>query len=238
MKKPSSPTQIKCVAIAAVCAVLSGPIAAAATLTLTSTADSYIRASQSNEGDNNLVLIGDTTNTDDFLRGVFAFDLNNTALTADPVIINSATLTLTSDRIDSSSQDASIVIDFHELSASFTESGVTWFSRNGADNWSSPGGDFGAVLASASANPTSIGVGTEVDWSSAALASAAETAVGGSFHLIGKLNIEDDSQRNVFFFESTGASQPRLTLDYTVVPEPSVAMLGWLGLLAMLRHRR
>ena len=83
-------------------------------------------------------------------------------------------------------------------------------------------------------------------FTSTGLASSVEGAIGGNLYLLLKKDTEDLVGRNLFNFASsrnlTGSPDvypgPVLTLDYTAVPEPSAALLGGLGLLALLRRRR
>ena len=63
----------------------------AETLVLNPIGDSHIRASQGNNGSNNLLLVGDTTTANDYLRTSLAFDLSAPELTS--ATINSITLT-------------------------------------------------------------------------------------------------------------------------------------------------
>ncbi|WP_425400102.1 DNRLRE domain-containing protein [Aeoliella sp.] len=220
-------------------AIFSAGLASADILVLTPTDDAILRESATSpQGGNPLVIIGDTTNANDFLRSAFAFDLSGAELAG--ATINNVTLRLTADRTDTSSQNADVVIDFHELSASFTNDDVTWTSRNGIDNWTTPGGDFGGVIASLTANAATVSPGDELEWSSAPLASATQDAIGGSLYLIGKLNVEDSSTRNAFFFESLSAvgAEPELIIDYTSIPEPgSLALIGLGGVIVLLRRR-
>lgn len=185
----------------------------AETLTLTPTDDSYIRASQVNQGSNDLVLIGDTTTAADYLRGVFAFDLRDGVLAG--ATITSVTLTLTiGDNRDASSPDQANNLNLHELSASFTNNGVTWTSRDGSNDWTNPGGDFGTELVSVAANAGTVTSDTSFDFSSAALTSAGTEAVGGSLYLLVKQAAEDN-QRSVFRFGSQNRTDgPILTIEY------------------------
>lgn len=208
----------------------------ASTLILTPTDDSLIRAGFTNQ-DGGLVLVGDTTTANDFLRGAFAFNLTSPLLTG--ATINSVTLTLTIDARDTGgSANETVTLNLHQLSASFTNGGVTWTSRDGTNNWTTPGGDFGGVLASDSANADTVNANDTVDFTSAALASAAESAIGGSIYFLAKLDVENDT-RNIFRFKASnlaGSGKPTLTIDY--IPEPSTALLGALGMLCLLRRRR
>lgn len=87
-----------------------------------------------------------------------------------------------------------------------------------------------------------------MDFTSASLASTVEGAIGGSLYLLLKSDTENNDNRNLFQFASTrntlgvdggpAVPGPVLTLDFTPIPEPSTALLGGLGLLALLLRRR
>jgi hypothetical protein len=190
----------------------------AETLSLAPTDDSYIRASQGNQGSNDLAIVGDTANPDDFLRAVFAFDLDVPEL-AD-ASITGVTLRLTIDGRDTSSGgsgDEINPIDLHPLGASFTNGGVTWTSRDGTNAWTTPGGDFGGALASVTANAGTVNGGDRLDFSGTDLQAAVEGAIGSPFHLIAKLRTED-AIRSVFRItskeNSTTAHRPALVIEY------------------------
>lgn len=222
-------------------ALAGTPCINAATLSLSATDGAYIRASQSGTGGNSLIIVGDTTTANDYLRGALAFDLSSPLLAG--ATINSVTLTLTI-ASDDSGTSANLIdtVNLHQLSASFTNDDVSWTSRNGTDTWATPGGDFGGVLDSADGNSSLVDTGDLFNFSGASLTSAGEGAVGGSLYLIAALATED-ATRSVFRFAAENnpdeALRPVLTIDYTAVPEPSGALLmGLAGLLGVLRRRR
>lgn len=227
-------------------ALLLSP-AGAATLTLNSAADGYIRANQTT-GDtknttNTVFLVGDTTNPSDYLRGVLSFDLNAPAL--EGATINSVTLTLKIGSPDGGgSANASATINLHQLAASFDEGTADWTNRSAGTPWSTPGGDYGAVLANTSANASTAQTGNDVVFSGAGLTNAALSSVGGTFYLLVKLNAEDNV-RNIFRFgsgEGSSTYYPALVIDYTAaaIPEPSSYALlgGFIALGAAARRRR
>ena len=196
------------------------------------------RNRSNNNGGNIIFLVGDTTNTNDFLRGVLAFDLSDPTLTG--ATINSATLTLVVQSSDTGgSVNASVTLDLHELATAFDEASVSWTTP-----WTSDGGDFGSVLASASANASTVQPGDSLDFAGSALTDSVSGSVGGSLYLLTKLASEDDAARNIFRFGSIdGVSSFRstLTIDYTaaVIPEPSAfALLGGLAALGFVAGRR
>ena len=224
-------------------AVASVQVASAAILVVGVADNSTLRSGAGqadiNQSTSQILFVGDTTTSGDYLRSALAFDLSAPALSG--ATINSATLTFYVRSSDSSSQNTSITLNLHELSSSFTNAGVTWNSRDGTNSWLTPGGDFGGILATASGNPRAA-AGTAVSFTSATFASAVEDAIGSTFYLLAKSSVEENTNRNLFQFTSTRDSNtsrhPVLTIDYTPVPEPSTAIFGGLGFLALLRRRR
>lgn len=199
-------------------ATLAGAqLASADTLVLSPTDDSTIRVNTVNQGANQAILVGDTVTANDFLRIALTFDLSNPVLTG--ATINSATLTLSVRTVDGTSEDAPVTINLHQLTSSFTNGGVTWTSRDGTNDWTTPGGDFGGVLTSLSANPRTVTLFQGLDFSGAGLTSAATSAVGGPLYLLVKLDVEDNTTRTIFQLASkentTAAPKPVLTIDYT-----------------------
>ena len=192
--------------------------ARAETLALSPTDDSTIRPNSSNQGTSTILFAGDTAAEGDYLRSVLAFDLDQPELAG--ATIHNATLTLTIGSLDSgTSGDQQNTIDLHQLSTPFTNGGVSWTSRDGVDNWNSPGGDFGGVLASLVGNAGTVKVGDTFAFSSPSLTSAAAGAGGGSLNLLAKLATED-ANRSVFRFApqdytANAAYRPTLSIEYT-----------------------
>lgn len=231
-------------------AALAAAPLSAATLILNPTDDGYIRASQNTtqtaNTSNLIFLVGDTTTANDYLRGVLSFNLNNAALVG--ATINSVTLTLVVQSVDGgaspTSANASVTLSVHELSTAFSESTVSWTTP-----WTTAGGDFGASLATTSANAATVTVGSTINFTGGTgsdLAGSVLDSVGGSLYLLVKLASEDTSARNIFRIGSTEGSSlyyPVLTIDYTAaaIPEPSTfALLGGvaaIGLVAVRRRR-
>lgn len=236
-------------------AIAAAP-ASAATLNLIAAYDAHIRGASAtvnnNYGNDTLVLIGDTTTANDFIRGAFAFDLSDPALAG--ATINSVTLTLTiasRDTANGGSANAAMTINLHELSSAFIETGVSWNNRQAGTAWGTAGGDFGSVISSTSANAATVNAGDSLVFSGLDLTSAVSDSVSGTFFVLAKLGLESASDRNIFRITSTestagtnGVSYPVLSIDYTpaAIPEPSafaaLAGLGALGLVGARRRRR
>jgi hypothetical protein len=176
-------------------------------------------------------------------RTAFSFDLS--AIPAGQTITSVALrLTSFSEFGDLDSEDANFTLQLFPLTASFSESGVTWNSRDGTANWTNPGGDFdgSTLLSSISANPTSGGALAFA--SSLSFVSTAQTAYnsGATLNLILKLDATGESgpARRLFTMSSDdrGIVADRPALSVTYVPEPgSVGLLVLGGGLAC-AHRR
>ncbi|MGE9267061.1 MAG: DNRLRE domain-containing protein [Verrucomicrobiales bacterium] len=216
-------------------------LASGATLTLIPSQDTYIRATEGAKGGNNIFLVGDTTNTDDFLRGLLSFDLSDPALSG--VTITGVELVLTAES-DASSVDATVNLDLHSLTAAYDELNATWFSRDGTNNWASAGGDFdAAALASVSTNAGTIATDDTLTFSSVDLTAAVQGAIGGNLDTLLKLRNEDATSRNIFRFIAENAVAPQdgkeAKLIITYVPEPGTSLLSLgAGLCAFLVRRR
>lgn len=219
--------------------------AMADTLTINPTADAFIRASQNASQTLNttnvIFLVGDTTTANDYLRGLLSFDLSSSALVG--ATINSVTLTLKINSADASSAGQDVILNLYSLTNTFSEGTVTWTQRNGSSTWTTPGGDYGDLLAGTTANAGTATAGQSVTFSGSDLTDYAISSVGGSLYLLIKLADEDTAQRNVFRFgtvNGTSAYYPVLTIDYTaaVIPEPSTAaLLGGLAVLGLACRR-
>ncbi|MCX6876373.1 MAG: Ig-like domain-containing protein [Verrucomicrobia bacterium] len=199
----------------------SAQLASGAILVLNPTDDSTIRTNTLNQGTSISLNVGDTLDTttdNEFLRSALAFDLS----TLTGATINSVTLTFTVRVAETGSQNATMTLNLHQLTSSFTNGGVTWTSRDGTNDWTNPGGDFGGVLASTTGNPNTAAIGSTVSFSGATLAGAVQDMIGGSLYLLVKSNVENIAFRNLFQFYSSNQSGgnlayiPKLTIDYSL----------------------
>ncbi len=187
------------------------------------------------------------------LRGLYQFDVSTIVNDVNTtgggnfanLTINSVTLTLFErrERLATSFQ-----IDVYSYGFNFNEATATWNDPDGvAGGDATAGGTFGTLLTSgtvsfgtAGADNDSFTFADSPDFRTALFSAAAGD---GSLELIldrpgattgsSFLSFSSDEQGG-----GAGLRRPTLTFDYTVVPEPSVALLGGLGLIALLRRRR
>lgn len=214
----------------------------ATTLTLNPFADAGIRSQiTSNNGTTGEMLSG-VVASGDVTRAVLAFDLSAIPVGA---TIDSVSLSLVTTTLDAGSVSQTLTFNLHQLTQTFTNTGVTWTSRDGTNNWNTAGGTFGGtVLSSISANPATTTGGSTVTFDTTSnLTSAVGSSIGGSFYLVIKLATEGTSRDLLRFntVDATGtANDPLLTINYTAsaVPEPSAyAALAGLGALALAAWR-
>ena len=236
----------------------------AVTLAVNSSADTYLRGGAADQayGATSSLLVGNHSSVGPF-TGLFRFDLST--LPTSGITIDSVSLTLTS---TSSGAGATVTLTVFQLSlanADWVEGIQDNSNADGSSAWNKKVRDIvGAVptqadwagtvgartagtdyvntsLASFTGNAGTIGTGTLGFTSTGAFSSTVAGAAGGNLNLwVGNPTVTAVSD----FFriasrETPGtSSDPLLTVNYTVVPEPSAALLGGLGMLALLRRRR
>lgn len=174
------------------------------------------------------------------------------------IVINSATLTLTKDNAatgngltDATRNDTLVTgrVDFYglnnvvgntpqnwdESTLSFDTTGseitVASIASNAGAPWSNVTSFAGQDLTPGNAAATLTGTD---------LVSFLQTrADDGGLATLLVVNPDTTQGRGIVYHSSEATTgQPVLTIDYTVIPEPSVALLGGLGLLGLLRRRR
>jgi len=222
--------------------------ASADIITMSPFGDGYIRAGQTpNNVTGNIFLVGNTTINNDELRGFMQFDLSDPSLVGFPV--QGVSLRLTIDDPDLSgggSVDKLSTLNLWLITESFTESGATWTSRDGTNNWSTPGGTFESPpIAFATVNAATVVSGDEITFSGSAFDDAVSNAIGGNLGLLLTLDSPNYSERTIFRFVSRTPEpfqewKSDWTPELTVIPEPSTfAMLAIAGVAAigLLRRR-
>ncbi|MGB0993136.1 MAG: DNRLRE domain-containing protein [Akkermansiaceae bacterium] len=200
----------------------------------------------------------------EWIRPIMQFDLSSIP---DGATINSVTLTMYIGSLDTGTAGAStnsLGADGLQLVQMSTDADFankfTWndqsWGANGANGggddvpWTTPGGDFNSTVLSSIANNV-IPIKTVSSGDSFTLASSSDFVNAISSNLgddtvqlmLRTPGIESGfNERKLIRFASSEFSntafRPSLTIDYTAVPEPSSAMLGGLGLLALVTRRK
>ncbi|MEM9235177.1 MAG: DNRLRE domain-containing protein [Verrucomicrobiota bacterium] len=113
---------------------------------------------------------------------------------------------------------------------------ATWIHRFfTTESWTNPGGDFEATESATQI----VGQDGAYVWSSAGLVADVQGFVDGGLDNFGWILIGEELQTAKRFHSGDGGDPgaPKLTIDYTPVPEPSVAVLMAGGLLLGARRR-
>jgi len=173
-------------------------------------------------------------------RGLILFDLSSIPANAN---ITSASLSLTVVRTPASQANSSFelhkVLQFWGLEGDKSSSGggapaspgeVTWNSRSSSlTPWTAPGGQAGTDFASASSASQFVGGNATYTFSSAGLLSDVQSWYSNPSQDFGWMLISGSEgvSRTIRRFGSrdSGATAPSLTIQYTVVPEPSTGLL-------------
>lgn len=184
-------------------------------------------------------IIAGTTGTI-VLHGFFEFDMTaiKTAAAGNPFTIDSVTLTLrTSSTAGSGGTALNFQLSLLGANLDFDESTVNWTNAPGG-----LGGVAGTLLSSASFVPNATDQ-TRTFGTSLAFQSAVADALANDPNNTIRLFLKTESGSGFARFLSdenpTESNRPTLTVNYTVVPEPSsgIALVGGLALLAGLRRR-
>ncbi len=147
-------------------------------------------------------------------RALIAFDLSS--LPADATVDDATeTLTISNNDVDFG---VTATIKVYRLKLSWTEAGVTWNSRNGTNNWSSPG-----AFHADDCEQTEIGTFQTVNWGDSGAKTCAITAASkadldlgyGWLHKGGEGGV-NGRVRWCSSDHATAASRPKLVINYTV----------------------
>jgi PEP-CTERM putative exosortase interaction domain len=212
----------------------------------------YIRSdNQSGNYGGDVTIILGTTTSPATIRGLLSFSLASIPAGSQ---ITDISLVLKNRNPDGTT-GGPFTVDLHQLTKAFAEGtgtagapnttvGASWTRTGvGGVNWTTPGGDFGAVLSSFSASTGGAGGLTYTFGTSSAFVQAAQAALNGGqdLSLLMKLSDESTATRKIFFLESdnsdtAGGPVPQLIVNY--IPEPSSMLLSSVAALGLLRRRR
>jgi hypothetical protein len=256
LSRPSIVTGLRWLVFPMLCARLS-----AATMTFAAVADTSLFQANPNGDLGGTSLVAGTTFNDSRSRALFRFDLGALPPGA---VVSGAEVSLYVSRVpDPDMRGAPVSFDFslHRLLVSWGEGtgalvtgtvampgDATWNERHfGSTAWASPGALIGVdYVEAASATTAVVDVGGYV-WSSGGLVDDVKAwqenpASNFGFILASEDETTQGSGRRFGSSEQLGGAvtPPRLTVAYTLVPEPGSAGLWLLGLavLALRRVRR
>ena len=173
-------------------------------------------------GVTNALIVGNTLTA--YYRSLFEFDLSaiETAAGGSPITIDDVSLTLYANA--NTGEGNAITVQLSALAEDFDETTVTWNSLD------PDGGDLtGAILSSSSFDPSpSVDVvfSSTSNFTQAAANALAATdntlrfiavKTGGDAVSFARLSYEES--------DMSAAKRPKLTVEYTIIPEPSTCML-------------
>lgn len=249
MKTSSLKTTLALAATLALPAALS-----AESLTIYASGDTFIRSdnptSTAGSGDFRL-LVGETASvTANDFRALFNFDLSTLPANA---IITSVAFRLRVQDNDTNSGTATLALNLHALTQSWTEGSSSWNNAATGTPWTTPGGTFDSTVLSSASVPTKGSTPATYTWNtSAALVNLVQT--GANTNSVVGLLLKDSDEtgllRELVRFiskDETGSTlqihRPQLVIEYTIgstVPEPAsaAALFGLAGLSAAVGLRR
>lgn len=208
-----------------------------AVVTVYSSTDGHIRESGSSFS-TTTVLVGRTATAGDFLNGLFSFDLS---AIPEGMLIDSISLTLYSAAADAGSVNTAVTFYLYDLQRDFT-SAATWTQYSSGNVWEVAGAygtqDRGsAAISSLAWNPSnpSPARGTAYSFdSTVAFVNAANSALttDGILNLWLGLDTSVTGRHitSLVSSEDTGSLDPRLTISYAPIPEPTTVWLLMAGL--------
>lgn len=139
--------------------------------------------------------------------------------------------------------------EVYRLTSPFRDKNVNWLTNDfvAATAWSNPGGDFANSLGAAQSLTSPFasatvfaGLGALTDWSVTTLAQGWANGSYSNHGLLISKPLTVNSQQQFFFAQENmdfPQYHPRLIVDFVALPEPSVALLSVLGLLALRRSK-
>lgn len=216
-------------------------------------ADTYIRSDLSgqdskNDADaDNEIIVGRNGNTSEVLNGLIRFDLSD-LLALGPAAnlqINSVTLTGTT-RTGHPGQGTDVTLNLYDYGFEFIEADATYNDPDGDGNGGTgditPGGTQGTLLSSLITPTTGNGITglTIVYTDSTAFRDALSNQLAGDGTLNLLLTGTGANTQSFLRFDDEDRPDPFfLTVDVTVIPEPSsILLLGLSSLLVLTRRRR
>lgn len=220
-------------------------------------ADTYLRSdggatATNNYGAGTQMLVG-SNNTGGGFNALLRFDLAalQTAAGGQPIVINSVSLTLhTSSTSAGANNGSGMTMGLYDYGFAFVEGtgngttgsgNATWNNPNGVNTDLTAGGTAGTQLKTLTG--FSFGTNQTIVFSSSAamvsdLQSAYDTSTNPNYLIKETTSLTDQTFLRFDTKDTVGGVTPYLTIDYTVVPEPTAAVLGSFGVLGLLRRRR
>lgn len=181
----------------------------------------------SNQGGVNVLAMGPIGSGAAF-RSLLDFPLDE--IPSGSVIVGMPTLTITASGADPTSVSTSPTIELYQLEQGFAEGTATWNQAKTGVPWSTPGGDLGVLLATASGpNPDTWSAGDSLMLSSATFAADVMSRFGDEHYSLAlKTNTEDLGARSFLWIaaaETSGQPGPLLNFSYI---DPGVGPEGGL----------
>ena len=249
-------------------AAMASAVSHAATVSITTAdglgADTHIRndiaaGPTNNYGAATAMLLGSNGGSPgQTINALMRFDLSalQSAAGGSAIVVNSVTLSFVTTTAGGSTGGLPFSIGLFDYGFSFVEGTQNGAGQTGASTYGDPagggadataGGTKGTQLQTLSLT-TIAGATTWTLATSSAFVADVQGAYAGTGtttvnYLLSEIDTGTDWASDQTFIrinsgEATSGLIPTLTVDYTVLPEPSAVLLGGLGLLGLLRRRR